>query len=145
MKTTKITISHSKKSTKGLVTKPRIKPATTKSNVSKKAILKKAAVANHQLVVPLGNGWVVKSINAKTFTAITETKQAAISIATAIAKQKRSDIVIHSKAGKFIERKSYANKIYDPVVGRKLVPISTNKTSSTSRKEQSTSTKTKRG
>ena len=56
-----------------------------------------------QLVVPLGNGWVVKTANASTFTVITDNKKEAVEIAKSIAKTKRSSIVVHGKFG-VIER-----------------------------------------
>lgn len=81
---------------------------TIKKVAGKKAAKKartKAASSNGsvQHVVPLGNGWVVKTANSKTFTVITDNKKEAVEIARSIAKTKRSSIVVHGKFG-VIER-----------------------------------------
>lgn len=52
-----------------------------------------------QHVIPLGNGWVVKTGNSKTFTVITDNKKAAVEIAKSIAKTKKSAVVVHGKFG----------------------------------------------
>lgn len=61
-----------------------------------------------QHVVPLGNGWVVKTANAKTFTIITDNKREAVEIAKSIAKTKKSFIVIHGKFGIIEKTESFA-------------------------------------
>jgi uncharacterized protein YdaT len=75
----------------------------------KKVAAKKsnAQVVAHQKgeqhVIPLGNGWVVKTGNSKTFTVITDNKKEAVEIAKSIAKTKKSAVVVHGKFG-VIER-----------------------------------------
>jgi hypothetical protein len=52
-----------------------------------------------QHVIPLGNGWVVKTQSSKTFTVITDNKKDAVEIATSIAKTKKSAVIVHGKFG----------------------------------------------
>ena len=61
----------------------------------------------NQHVIPLGNGWAVKRAGSNRFTVITETKKEAIDIAREIAKNNRSELVIHSKDGKIQDKDSY--------------------------------------
>ena len=50
-------------------------------------------------VLPLGNGWVVKASNANTFTAITDSKTEAISIARTLARTKHTIMIVHGRSG----------------------------------------------
>ena len=61
-----------------------------------------------QHVIPLGNGWVVKTGNSKTFTVITDNKKEAVEIAKSIAKTKKSAVVVHGRFGA-IERTEVFN------------------------------------
>jgi hypothetical protein len=61
----------------------------------------------NQHVVPLGNGWAVKKEGSDKFTVITETQRDAIAIAREIAKNNRSELVIHGKDGKIKDKDSY--------------------------------------
>jgi hypothetical protein len=61
-----------------------------------------------QLVLPLGNGWVVKNNRASTFITITDSRKEAISIARKLAKTKRSELEVHGKSGRILIRESYA-------------------------------------
>ena len=61
-----------------------------------------------QYVLPLGNGWVVKSNHAITFTAITYSKREAISIARNIARTKKTGLIGHGKRGNVEIQESYA-------------------------------------
>jgi Uncharacterized protein conserved in bacteria (DUF2188) len=54
---------------------------------------------DEQHVIPLGNGWVVKTGSSKTFTVITDNKREAVEIAKSIAKTKKSAVVVHGKFG----------------------------------------------
>ena len=63
----------------------------------------------NQHVVPLGNGWAVKGEGSKKFTVITETQRDAITVARGIAKNNRSEIVIHGKDGRIRDKDSYGN------------------------------------
>ncbi len=60
-----------------------------------------------QYVLPLGNGWVVKASKANTFTAITDSKTEAISIARTLARTKHTKLVVHGKNGAIEIRESY--------------------------------------
>lgn len=87
---------------------------TTIKKAARKTATKRAGTKvtsnneSEQHVVPLGNGWVVKTGNAKTFTIITDSKREAIEIATSIAKTKRSSIVVHGKFGVIEKTESFA-------------------------------------
>lgn len=65
-------------------------------NVVSSAKINKTIV---QYVLPLGNGWVVKSSDQTVFTAITESKNEAISIARTLAKSKHIPLVVHGRNG----------------------------------------------
>lgn len=61
----------------------------------------------NQHVVPLGNGWAVKGEGSKKFTVITETQKDAITVAREIAKNNKSELVIHGKDGRIRDKDSY--------------------------------------
>ena len=61
-----------------------------------------------QYVLPLGNGWVVKSNRRVSFTAITDSKREAISIARNIARTKKTELIVHGKNGNVEIQESYA-------------------------------------
>lgn len=61
----------------------------------------------NQHVLPLGNGWAVKGEGSKKFTVITETQRDAITVAREIAKNNKSELVIHGKDGKIRDKDSY--------------------------------------
>ena len=62
----------------------------------------------NQHVVPLGNGWAVKGEGNSKYTAITESKRDATTIARNIAKNNKSEIVIHGKNGRIQVKNSVA-------------------------------------
>ena len=62
---------------------------------------------NIEYVLPLGNGWVVKSSAAKTFAAITDSKSEAIDIGRTLAQTKNSQLIVHRKNGTVEVRESY--------------------------------------
>lgn len=66
----------------------------------------------NQHVVPLGNGWAVKREGSSRFTIITETQKDAIAVARGIAKNNKSELIIHGKDGKIRDRDSYGNDPY---------------------------------
>ncbi|HAX48918.1 MAG TPA: DUF2188 domain-containing protein [Ignavibacteria bacterium] len=68
----------------------------------------------NQHIVPLGNGWAVKGEGNSKYTAITDTKEKAMVVGKAIAKSNKSELVIHAKNGKIIDRDSYGNDPYPP-------------------------------
>lgn len=61
----------------------------------------------NQHVVPLGNGWAVKGEGSKKFSVITETQKDAITVAKGIAKNNKSELVIHGKDGRIRDKDSY--------------------------------------
>ena len=63
----------------------------------------------NQHVVPLGNGWAVKGEGNSRYTAITERKREATIIARDIAKNNKSEIVIHGKDGRIQDKDSFGN------------------------------------
>lgn len=64
----------------------------------------------NQHVVPLGNGWAVKGEGNKRFTIITETQKDAITVAKGIAKNNKSELVIHGKDGRIRAKDNYRKK-----------------------------------
>ncbi len=68
----------------------------------------------NQHVVPLGNGWAVKGEGNNRFTVITETKRDATAIARDIAKNNKSELIIHGKDGKIQAKDSYGNDPFPP-------------------------------
>jgi len=50
-------------------------------------------------VLPLGNGWVVKASNEKTFTVNTVSKRQAIAMARKLDQSNHSQLVVHGKNG----------------------------------------------
>jgi hypothetical protein len=60
-----------------------------------------------QYVLPLGNGWVIKAAKSATFTAITDTKAEAISIARTIARTKQTQLIVHGKNGAVQMKENY--------------------------------------
>lgn len=68
----------------------------------------------NQHVVPLGNGWAVKKEGSDKFTVITETQRDAITIAREIARNNRSELVIHGRDGRIRDKDSYGNDPHPP-------------------------------
>ena len=63
----------------------------------------------NQHVIPSGKGWAVKGDGNKRATIKTETKSEAIERAKQIAKNKKSELVIHGKDGKIKDKDSFGN------------------------------------
>ncbi len=68
----------------------------------------------NQHVVPLGNGWAVKGEGNTRFTVITETKKDAVETAREIARNNRSELVIHGRDGRIQDKDSYGNDPFPP-------------------------------
>lgn len=60
-----------------------------------------------QHVVPAGKQWGVKGEGNKKLTSLNPTQKDAIKDATKIAKQQKSEVVIHGKDGKIRDKDSY--------------------------------------
>ncbi len=63
----------------------------------------------NQHVVPLWNGWAIKGEGNKKYTTIADTKAQAEKIAKEIAKNNKSELIIHWKDWKIQARNSYGN------------------------------------
>ncbi|MFZ1320034.1 MAG: DUF2188 domain-containing protein [Ignavibacteria bacterium] len=64
---------------------------------------------NNQHIIPLGNGWAVKKEGSRKFTIITDSKNTAIKVGRQIARNQKSELIIHGKDGKIIDKDSYGN------------------------------------
>ena len=71
----------------------------------------------NQNVVPVKNKWAVIGEGNKKRTVIKHTKAEAIERARKIAKNMRTELVIHNKDGKISDKDSYGN---DPFPGRDM-------------------------
>jgi hypothetical protein len=63
----------------------------------------------NQHVVPLGHGWAVKKEGSDRHTIITATKKEAVTVARDIARNQRSELVIHGRDGRIQDKDSYGN------------------------------------
>ena len=66
-------------------------------------------MGKNQHVVPTKNGWGVKGEGNKKNTANTRTQGEAINIAREIAKNQKSEVVIHRPDGRIRDKDSYGN------------------------------------
>lgn len=72
-------------------------------------------MGKNQHVTPNGGGgWKVKGAGNSKTTKITKTQSEAIDIATNIAKNQNSELIIHGKDGKIRDRNSYGNDPFPP-------------------------------
>lgn len=72
-------------------------------------------MGKNQHVTPHKNGgWQVKGAGNSKATKITKTQSEAIRIAKGIAKNNKSELLIHSTAGKIREKNSYGNDSFPP-------------------------------
>ena len=63
----------------------------------------------NQHVVPQGNKWAVKGAGNEKYTRIVETQKQAICIAREIAKNQKSELVIHGITGAIRDKNSFGN------------------------------------
>jgi hypothetical protein len=63
----------------------------------------------NQHIIPLGNGWAVKAEGNTKFTIITESKKDALTVGREIAKNSKTELIIHGKDGKVLKMDSYAS------------------------------------
>ena len=68
----------------------------------------------NQHVVPKGKKWAVQGAGNKKATKVADTQKEAIEIAKEIAKNQKSEMLIHGKNGKIREKNSYGNDNYPP-------------------------------
>jgi len=69
---------------------------------------------NNQHVLPRNDGWAVKKAGAERDTKVFEKQSKAIEYAKAIAKNKNSELFIHSKDGRIRERNTYGKDQFPP-------------------------------
>ncbi|WP_018629568.1 DUF2188 domain-containing protein [Niabella aurantiaca] len=69
----------------------------------------------NQHVVKYGNSWAVKGAGNEKVTKVTATQKQAIEVAIKIAKNNRSEVVIHGRNGQIRDKDSYGN---DPIYYR---------------------------
>lgn len=68
----------------------------------------------NQWVIPNEGGWGVRGERNDKLTAKTDTKKEAIEIATEIARNQKSELIITGKDGKIQSKDSYGNDPYPP-------------------------------
>ena len=68
----------------------------------------------NQHVVPHEKRWAVRSAGSQRATSIHSTQGEAISVGRAIARNQRSELVVHGKDGRIRERDSYGNDPFPP-------------------------------
>ena len=76
--------------------------------------LTKMNTKKNQHVVPAKKGWAVKGENNKRNTKLTATKDKAIDKARKIARNQKSELVIHNKDGRISDKDSYGNDPHPP-------------------------------
>ena len=71
-------------------------------------------MGKNQHVTPRGNKWAVKGEGNQRATKITGTQGEAIDAARGIAKNQRSEVVIHDAAGRIRDKDSYGDDPFPP-------------------------------
>ncbi len=72
------------------------------------------AKKRNQHVVPAKDGWAVKGAGSRKATKVFDTQQEAIKKARSIAKNQRSELLIHGRDGKIREKNTYGRDSYPP-------------------------------
>jgi hypothetical protein len=67
-----------------------------------------------QHVVPSSDGWSVKKAGASRATSTHKTQADAVSAATRIARNQKTELYIHGRDGRIRERNSYGNDPHPP-------------------------------
>jgi hypothetical protein len=68
----------------------------------------------NQHVVPRGEGWAVQGENNTHATSLHSTQAQAIEAARTIAKNQKSELIVHGKNGQIRDKSSYGNDPYPP-------------------------------
>lgn len=68
----------------------------------------------NQHVVPHPQGWAVKSAGSDRATKVVRTQQEAIDIARKIARNQKSELIIHGEDGQIREKDSHGNDPFPP-------------------------------
>lgn len=71
-------------------------------------------IGKNQHVVPRENGWAVKTAGSIRDTKVFSTQKEAITRATEIAKNNKSEILIHGETGRIRERNSFSSDSNPP-------------------------------
>lgn len=71
-------------------------------------------MGKNQHVTPHSSGWQVKGAGNSKATVVTKTQAEAITIAKSIAKNNKSEVVIHGTNGRIREKNSYGNDPFPP-------------------------------
>lgn len=67
-------------------------------------------MSKNQHVIPLGTGWAVKKAGSKRFSLIADNKRDALNFAKEIAKNNKSELIVHGKDGKIQRKNSFFSK-----------------------------------
>ena len=65
-------------------------------------------------VSPLKDGWVVRKVESSGSSKIFVNKEDAIKFGTKVAKNKKTELIIHGRDGRIRERNSYVRDSYPP-------------------------------
>lgn len=71
-------------------------------------------MGKNQHVTPHPNGWQVKGAGNQKATAVKPTQQEAITVARGIAKNQKSELVVHNREGQIRQKDSFGNDPYPP-------------------------------
>ena len=71
-------------------------------------------MGKNQHVVPAAEGWGVRGQGNARLTSVCETQVEAIDAARSIARNQRSELLIHGRDGKIRDRDSYGNDPFPP-------------------------------
>lgn len=82
--------------------------------LGKKLSLEVKLMSKNQHIVPQGKDWAVKGAGNQKATAVTRTQGQAESIGREIAKNQKSEVIIHRPDGRIRDRDSYGNDPHPP-------------------------------
>jgi hypothetical protein len=68
----------------------------------------------NQHVVPHSSGWAVKGAGNQKATKVTSTQKEAISVARNIAKNQKSELLVHNQKGQIRQKDSFGNDNFPP-------------------------------
>lgn len=68
----------------------------------------------NQHVVPHNSGWAVKGAGNQKATKVTSTQKEAINVARSIAKNQKSELLVHNTKGQIRQKDSFGNDNFPP-------------------------------
>ncbi|WP_354667559.1 DUF2188 domain-containing protein [Polaribacter vadi] len=68
----------------------------------------------NQHVVPHNSGWAVKGAGNQKATKVTSTQKEAINVARNIAKNQKSELLVHNQKGQIRQKDSFGNDNFPP-------------------------------